>query len=200
MRQYIFSIMILAAFLFSACGRSDDFRISSSIFIPDTDNPGLPIYSEWGYNAFGAYLDRTPITSDDVLMPVKIIVKNDTCQIAFIGRVESRRQEFMLAFHLADYAPKTFFDLLSLDGKRFDLAEDGVMVVFRGYKSDTLRVTDGELNVKRVQKLLVDKEDRKVVLSGTFSLKSFVDNDDPVSINSARFDVGVDDKNFFLNP
>lgn len=197
MKQYFFFVLILTVLLFAACSRTDDFRLSSSIFIPDRDNPGLPVYSEWGYNTFGAYLDRTPITSDDLLMPVKVIVKENSCQLAFTGRFESKYQEFTLAFYLIDYTPKTFYDLLSLNGKQFNLTDEEVMVVFHENRSDTLRVMEGELNVKRVQQLLVDKEEKKVVLSGTFSLKS--DSDDkPVSISSGRFDVGVDDRNFFM--
>ncbi|MDO5522855.1 MAG: hypothetical protein Q4G48_02285 [Bacteroidia bacterium] len=197
MKHYIFPAMVCLVLIFSACSQSDDFRLSSSIFIHDDAHPGLPIYSEWGYNTFGAYFDRTPFVSDNYLMPVKVTVKPDTCQIAFTGKLQSKNEEATLTFHLLNYQPNNFFDLLSLDKKTFSLVDEEIIVTFlQDKKIDTLNVMEGELSVKRAQKLLVDKEEKKVVLSGTFSMKAAIGNE-PVSINNGRFDVSVDNINFF---
>ncbi|MDO5663722.1 MAG: hypothetical protein Q4G63_00520 [Bacteroidia bacterium] len=190
-------LFIFATLVFTSCNNSDDFKLSQSVFIHDTDYPGLPIYSEWGYNTFGAYLDRTPFISDNYLMPVKVMVKPDTCLLAFTGRTQVKYEEATLTFYLLNVQPKTFFELLSLDKRTFDLSDKHTIVSFRnGTKTDTLRVTEGVFVIKKAQKLLVDKEEKKVVLSGTFSMKASTGKE-PISINNGRFDVSVDDVNFF---
>lgn len=190
-------LVVFISLVFASCNSSDDFRLSQSVFIHDKDYPGLPIYSEWGYNTFGAYFDRTPFISDNYLMPVKVTVKTDTCQLAFTGRMQSKTDDISLMFYLPGYQPKTFFDLLSLNNKSFNLSDYSTMVTLReSGRTDTLQVTEGELNIKRAQKLLVDKEEKKVVLSGIFSIKATIDGE-PVSINNGRFDVSVDGINFF---
>lgn len=194
MRQYILPLVIFATIVFSSCSKSDDFRLSSSIFIPDKDFPGLPIYSELGYNSFGAYFDRTPFVSDSYIMPLKVIVKSDTCQFAFTGRGESVGT---LTFHFPGYKPETFHDLLSLNDKTFSLTDKNVRVTFpNNRKENTLHVYEGVFSIKKAQKLFVDKELKKVVISGTFSLKVDMHNT-PVSINNGRFDISVDENNFF---
>lgn len=195
--KFIFSLLFVAL-VFLSCSTSDDFRLSRSVFIADADFPGLPIYSELGYNTFGVYFDRTPFTSDEYLVPLKVVAESDTCRFIFTGRFKGDNEETTLTFHVADFLPKKHADLLTLNNTKRELTADGgVFVTFRKDKdTDTLRVTNGELNFKRVQKMLVDKEEVKTVLSGTFSLRANIGNV-PVSINNGRFDVGVDEQNFF---
>ena len=56
---YIF-LFLLASFSLSSCEQMEDFSLTTSVFIEDPYYPGLPVYSVWGYNTFGAYIDRTP--------------------------------------------------------------------------------------------------------------------------------------------
>ena len=79
-------VAILFLIITASCEKLEDFSLSGTIFIEDPYYPGLPIYSEWGYNTFGAYIDRKPFisTSDD--LPIKVIVNRDTK----IGRASCR--------------------------------------------------------------------------------------------------------------
>ena len=194
MKQYAFLLFIVCtALFFFACSKSDEYRLSGSVFIPDEDFPELPKYSEWGYNTFGAYIDRTPFFSDNYIMPVKIIVESDTCRIGFSGKMGT------LTFHLPDFVPENYSDLLALNGKSYPLIQSSCMVTFtNNEETDTLNITEGTLTFKRVQKLLVDKKEMKSVLSGTFSMKTSI-NGEPVSIGNGRFDVTVGEINFFKN-
>jgi len=58
MKKYIiFPIFVLIiSSLLVSCSRDSDFYLQQSIFIEDPLNPGLPIYSEWGYNTFGVFV------------------------------------------------------------------------------------------------------------------------------------------------
>ncbi len=192
MKQYASLLFfVFTVLIFSACSQSDEYRLSGSVFIPDEDFPELPKYSEWGYNTFGAYIDRTPFVSDNYTMPVKVIVESDTCQIGFRGKNAA------LAFHLPDFAPENHSGLLALNGKTYPLTQSSCMVTFtNNKKTDTLNITEGSLTFKRAQKLLVDKKEMKTVLSGTFSMKTSIGGE-PVSIGNGRFDVTVGEINFF---
>lgn len=199
MKHFVFLVIFSLLIAFSACNEADDFRLSSSIFISDKDYPDLPIYSECGYNTFGVYFDRTPFISDNYLLPVKVVVDADTCCIGFTGKYRFDNAEATLTFHLAGYAPKTYSDLLQLNKRKIQLTSDECLVTFRkGNNTDTLRITKGELEIKRAQPLIVDKEELKSVLSGLFSFTAIY-KDVPVSVNFGRFDVTVGSMNFFEN-
>jgi hypothetical protein len=93
--------------------------------------------------------------------------------------------------------PVTYSDLISLDGKRFDLTgtENRVTIYMDGQTIEP-QIFEGELEFKKAQQLFVDKQQIEVILSGIFSFKALVD-DDPVSISEGRFDVGISNDNFF---
>ena len=78
MKTIRFIPLIILFTLLLACEKAEDYSLSQTIFIEDSYYPGLPIYSEWGYNTFGAYIDRKPFISTDYDLPVKIIVNTDT--------------------------------------------------------------------------------------------------------------------------
>ncbi|MPM41057.1 hypothetical protein SDC9_87706 [bioreactor metagenome] len=195
MKQYMFLLFFICTVLiFSACSSSDKYRLSGSVFIHDKDFPELPKYSEWGYNTFGTYIDRTPFVSDNYTMPVKIIVESDTCRIGFSGQYLNKAT---LTFHLPHFTPENYSALSALNNKTISLMEPSCMVTFtNNNKTDTLNITEGSLTFKRVQKLLVDKEEMKSVLSGTFSMKTSIAGE-PVTIGNGRFDVTVGEVNFF---
>ena len=48
----------------------------------------------------------------------------------------------------------------------------------------------------RAQHLLVDEVPQEVILSGVFEFQAMV-NGMPVTVSEGRFDVGVDESNFF---
>ena len=86
MRKY--SILPLFIFILFAAGCSQDYGLQNSIFIEDVNNPGLPEYSEWGYNTFGVYLDRKPFVSNSIDLPSKIIVTKDTFNLVMKGQTD----------------------------------------------------------------------------------------------------------------
>ena len=78
--NYLVVIMIAVSAMVASCS-SADFELSKTVFVEDVDYPGLPIYSEWGYNTFGAYIDRSVFTSNSYELPTKIIVNSDTFKL-----------------------------------------------------------------------------------------------------------------------
>lgn len=178
-----------------ACEKMEDFNLSSTIFIDDPYYPGLPIYSEWGYNTFGAYIDRKPFISTTDDLPVKVIVNNDTTHMIFRGRMGSGNVD--LRFSIKGFSPQTYYNLTELDNTAFNLKDSGRAVTLKtGNETTELNLIEGELIIKRVQRLYVDEELSRTIMSGYFNLKTFLNNE-PISISHGRFDFGIGYENFF---
>jgi len=178
----------------SSC--STDYSLDKSVFIEDVTNPGLPIYSEWGYNTFGAYIDREKFISENSQLPAKIIVNADTLNLTLKGVMNSG-YPVTLKFSIKGFAPADYPDLIMLNDTTIDLKNSKCTVTLNNYgKSNVLKIITGTLQFKRVQNLYVDKELSKAILSGYFSFKTFIQNE-PVAISNGRFDLGIGYDNFY---
>ena len=193
MKKYIFLPVLVVMLLAGGC--STDFNLEKSVFIEDINNPGLPEYSEWGYNTFGAYIDRKTFVSDLTDLPSKIIVNKDTFNFLLKGR--SNSDDISLKFSVIGYSPADYTDLISLNDSTFNLTgKNCIITLTEPLTSKILTVYEGTLVFKRVQKLYVDKVLTESILSGTFNFKTFI-NAEPVSISNGRFDVGIGSENFY---
>lgn len=193
-RQMNKLILIIALFFIVSC--DSDQKLEQTVFIPDADDPTLPIYSEMGYNTFGAYVDRESFISTQTDVPFKIAVSEGSTNIYFDGKAGGI--EGILRFVIPNFAPSNPFELSVLHQKTFDLLADniGVGMLWDGKTEDPVQVLEGTIEFTRFQNVIVDKESAEVVLSGRFSLKVQF-NGVPVAIREGRFDVGVNDGNFF---
>lgn len=192
-RLIFMTIVILTAIV--SCEEMEDFDLSETIFIEDPYYPGLPIYSEWGYNTFGAYIDRKPFisTSDD--LPAKIIVNSDTLNLILRGRMASENVDLKIT--IKGFSPTTYMNLTELDNTTFNLKESGRMVTLKiGDETTVLNLIEGDLEVKRVQRLYVDEVATKTIISGYINLKTFLNNE-PIAISHGRFDLGIGYENFY---
>ena len=193
--KYLYRFFILTVIiLLSSCAKEPYYRISQSIFIEDTTSPGLPIYSERGYNSFGAYWDQVPFSSERTETPAKMIIKKDSCHLYLRGNINSIEKIFIISF--PEYLPKTFTDLVSLNGKTIDLIKEKCVISIDGMNKRNLKILEGEIIFKRAQNMYVDKKLIRVALSGTFSFKANV-NDMPSTFSNGRFDIGFGHENFF---
>lgn len=181
--------------LASSCSKTDDVFLSQSIFIEDPYAPGLPIYSEWGYNTFGAYIDRIPFVSNSSYLPLKVIVNSDTLKLIFKGTMGYETVE--LDFQFKGYAPANYTELIELDNTLFDLMDESCMVVLKtGDSAKLLNLIEGDFHFQRAQRLFVDETLNRTILSGTFRFKTFLDGE-PVAVTNGRFDAGVGYENFY---
>ena len=185
------AILLLA----SSCSKTDDVFLSQSIFIEDPYAPGLPIYSEWGYNTFGAYIDRIPFVSNSSYLPLKVIVNSDTLKLIFKGTMGYETVE--LDFQFKGYTPANYTELIELDNTLFDLMDESCMVVLKtGDSAKLLNLIEGDFHIQRAQRLFVDETLNRTILSGTFRFKTFLDGE-PVAVTNGRFDAGVGYENFY---
>jgi hypothetical protein len=193
--KFLYSVLLLLL-VNTACEKMDDFYLSGSVFIEDPYYPGLPIYSEWGYNTFGAYIDREPYVSSLDVMPMKMIVNNDMIHMIFRGRMGSSNVDLTISFD--GFSPQTSYDLTMLDDTTINLKESGraVTLKFDHESPINLEIIEGELNIDRVQRLYVDEDLSRTIMSGYFQFKTFLDNE-PVAISQGRFDLGIGYENFY---
>ncbi len=193
MRQYFLYIGLLL--LTVSCQKEYEYELSKSIFIEDPYAPGLPIYSEWGYNTFGAYIDRIPFRSDDNVFPAKIYVNHDTVHFLLQG-VESYNS-VSLKFSFKGFSPLNEFELIQLNNVTINLKDStSKVVLYRNGITSLLPIIEGELVFKKASKLYIDNQLHKSILCGTFRLKTIINNE-PISIYNGRFDVSIGYENFF---
>lgn len=190
----LFSLMLILV-ITTGCSRDFDYRISNSVFIEDDENPGLPIYSEKGYNSFGVYWGLSPWTTERLHDPSKIVVKDDSCHIHLSGIMG--QASYTLVVSLPEYIPGAFTELLSLNNKNFDLTgpECAISLLSGAYPRE-LKILEGTFTIKRAQNMYVDKEMESVILSGTFSFKATVDGE-PATFSNGRFDMRFGNENFY---
>lgn len=190
---FVFTLILVVT---AGCSRTFDYRISDSVFIEDVENHGLPIYSEKGYNSFGVYWGLTPWKTGSGHDPSKIVVNDDSCHIHLSGSIDGEIP-YTLVFSLSGYAPDSFTDLLSLNGKSFNLpATECAVSLLLGNSRRDLKIMEGEFKIKRVQNLYVDKELQGTILSGIFSFKATVD-DEATTFSNGRFDMRFGEDNFY---
>jgi hypothetical protein len=196
MNKYYISFVSVLLIVLNSCTTETELR--KSVFIPDKDFPGLPEYSEWGYNTFGAYYDRAPFVSMDFAVPSKVEATGD--QVLFTLEGHRRVDGFTnlpikIEFVLPQLSIETYDDLITLHQQSYDLTELIVRVeTDEGeFEAD---VVEGQIEFVRAQNLWVDRRKTEVILSGRFSFKGIV-NGESVSISEGRFDVGIGNDNFF---
>jgi len=190
-----FSIIIFLSLLFFSCSKMDDIYLTDSVFIEDTNHQGLPIYSEWGYNTFGAYIDKKVFVSVSDEMPAKIFVYNDTMHLMLKGIMNNVSTS--LTFSIKGPSPTSEYDLLDLDNTIFDLKEAGRAVKLAiGNDTLDLHIIEGDLHINKVQRLYIDEVSTRAIMSGYFKLKTFL-NGEPTAITYGRFDLGIGYENFY---
>jgi hypothetical protein len=203
MKNQFIMMMLTAALLFAAC--SDEAELQKSVFVPDEDFPELPAYTEWGYNTFGAYYDRELFVYNVYEVPAKVVntegttsfILNGTRGLYYYYEYDPGNNSMSLSFDLTGFLPQAYTDLVALNDSVIDLLDPDckVMVTMNGQKYQE-QIIGGTLHFKRVQNLIVDKEQVEVILSGTFEYQA-LSNDVPFSVSLGRFDVAVGKSNFY---
>ncbi len=196
-----FLLLFLLGLVFEMIsGCSKDSDLNDSIWLPDPKDPELPQYSEWGYNTFGAFVDRVPFTSDryNGETPIKVIRTNQQISFRFLGNTDSNNLPFnSIILTMEQGGIVDLFDLIVLNDSLVDLLDPRISVGVEDYSGFyPIEVIKGEFNFKRTQKLIIDEEPIEVILSGVFAFQALI-NGNPVTISEGRFDFGVNEYNFF---
>lgn len=192
-------LLLVLAGVLVACSSEED--LGDSIYIPDSSQPGLPAYTEWGYNTFGAYYERETFIYSSQRIPFKVVVNDTATILMFIGeRVGNYygSQDMSMHIVLQDFTPTHYSDLINLNDTIVRLEEPNAYVKLFNLNGEShIRLLGGQLTIKRAQNLYVDDQYKEVILSGLFELQ-FLLNDEPMAISDGRFDMAVDGSNFFI--
>lgn len=195
MKKSIIYIGLFMLITLGACQKMEDVYLSGTVFINDPYFPGLPIYSEWGYNTFGAYIDRKPFVANPSDLPVKLIANNDTLHMIFRGNMGNQKVD--LTFSIKGPEPQSHEDLTALNQTTYNLKDAGRKVKLKiDSKTYDLVIIEGEFVFNRIQRLYVDEEMSRSIMSGYFRFKTFLDGE-PVSISNGRYDFGIGYENFY---
>jgi hypothetical protein len=199
-----FWLIIPALTLFQLSGCKKETELEKSVYVYDSDMTGLPAYSEWGYNTFGAFYDRQIFRSTDTYVPSKVFSSDTAMELILGGEIwngeyGSVYSEMSLIFILKGFTPDNYEDLVALNDSVINLKDPRCMVeLTSSLIENPVHIINGTLYIKRVQNLSVDKQHIEAILSGYFEFKAIV-NDEPVTVSDGRFDVGIGPDNFYVN-
>ena len=190
-----FFLVLWIGLLFSSCSKQS---LDRTIFIPDSDDPKLPAYSEWGYNSFGAEYERDYFLASTYVFPCKILYENGMIHFLLSGNI--RYNTGMSLLFIFPWTPMNHFsDLVQLNDVEIDLSAANCTVRMQQDNiEEDLNIIQGSLHFKRAQLLTVDDMVNRVILSGVFDLQ-FVQNLFPATISNGRFDLGIDKRIFYTN-
>lgn len=191
-------LLFILAVSIGLIGCDTEYELKQSVFIADPDYPGLPQYSEWGYNTFGAYYDRVPFTSDYEEAPAKVSVSGGTTTLSLYGNKGTGGESIELSITIPRFAPDDVSGLVALHEVEFDLTDEGIDVALSIDGMPTaIQVQEGFLRISRAQSLIVDGQFRQVIWSGRFEMK-LLHHNTGVTLSDGRFDLGIGPDNFFL--
>ena len=204
MKKHIILFTALSLLVLLGCEKAE-IDLRDSVMIYDDDCPGLPIYSEYGYNTFGAYFDRGEFISNWSDVPGKILVQDGNTSFILTGYLRNpERKKISVSFTFLNMEFDKYEDLLSLDNLSFDLSDTTSCRVTvekneeEGEGGEDLYVEKASrfITFKKAQRLIVDKEMVEIILAGEFELQVIM-NDKPSKFTDGRFDIGVGKYNFF---
>lgn len=193
MKKILFILFVTTIF---SC--TNETELSDSVYIQDAEYHELPAYTEWGYNTFGAYYDRSVFIYNDSEVPLKVTLTSDELAFIFQGGDGNYSNDYLaLRFILSDFNVNTYEDLLAYNDTIIDLTNEAVVVeMISADNSTVIDIIEGELNFKRAQKVFLDDLEQEIILSGYFNLK-FIINDIPSTMSNGRFDFGLNNENFY---
>jgi len=177
-------------------GCKKDADLSGSIYIPDSEHAELPAYTEWGYNTFGAFYNRNVFSYSNYQVPLNITVSGDELAFLFQGQYDGY-SEMILKIIAKRTNVSAYQDLLSYNDSIIDLDTELTRVeMTKNGEDKEIEILEGQLHIKRTQKVFVDDKEYGIIVSGTFYVK-FLENKLPSIIGDGRFDLSVNDNNFF---
>ena len=198
MKKYIF--IIIACMTIVSCSKEDP-QLNRTIFIPDENDTGLPAYTEWGYNVFGAKYERTYFKASESIVPCKIMYRNDSIHFLMQGVIGSNysNNNMALTFIFPSERITNHNDFITFHKKVIDLSDGCVVKMITDDNEKVLNITKGELNFKRAQLLSVDDVANRVILSGTFDIQFVGAGSFPENFSDGRFDFGITEREFYNN-
>ncbi|MCQ2230099.1 MAG: hypothetical protein MJZ13_10210 [Bacteroidales bacterium] len=213
MNRLIYIAVALCSMMTLSCSKDDN--LDEIIWIEDDMNAGLPQYSEWGYNTFGAYINAHVFTNNrknDLWATncSRVSSEGDILHFTLRNKDEYYYDETHPddSFHSSDSLTFSIpynhiyecSGLADLNGQIINLSSDKCRVTLKledgtNGKATTLDVSEGFLNIKRVQVLYLNGRLTETIMSGEFELKSTAIIDGKprhFDITEGRFDIGID--------
>jgi hypothetical protein len=201
MKIYKFITATILCVLIASCSVNDSPQMDRTVFIPDSDDHNLPAYTEMGYNAFGAMIDREYFLVSRSIIPCKILYKEGKIMFMLDGiRTDSGYEDsrMTLFFYFPFEQCSDYQDLIRLNGVNIDLLSNDCRIEMSiENEIQPIDLIKGNIFFKRAQLCLIDDVPNRVILSGEFDFQFLTDGEFPVVVKYGRFDLGINNDYFF---
>lgn len=193
-RMLILGVVLLVV---ASCYREPEDDIDKVVFIEDKNYPGLPIYSESGFDTFGAYINGKSWRSS-AKEQFHLMAKHNSLFFTLYPDLKSRSESGFkdLKIIFTGFEIDKYDDILKLHKQEVDLSSSSCRLIFD--LTDTVKnVTEGHLTFNRVKSVTVDKKFYEYVLSGTIAFSSG-SGADTINMRHGRFDLSAERGGMFL--
>lgn len=177
---------MLALIICAGC-KSDGSNANTKIFIEDSENPGLPVVSEWGYGYFGAYFYQNDVKMVFKGTDFKNIISEKNYELTFNGTIIGDNENYNSILNVILKNAVTGDDIGDLEGKEFDLSVANACTV--KIDSNNVTVKDGKLKFNRVNNVVLDGEVQNYKLyCGEFNMTATDSIGKEIRFEKGRFD------------
>lgn len=199
-------ISILGILLFNISCNKEDYKtyFEDSNFVPDSEYPDIPTYSELGYNTFGVMIDRQALCSDNSNIPLKIIVKNDTTTFVFsTSKFYNSNSEYIyndfeistLKFIFPGYSPTNYKNLECFTNLNVNLKSNTNNCIVT-FNDEIIEIINGNFKINTIKKMYLDNNYSKTIIAGVFDFQTY-SNELPIYFHNGRYDITVGSYNFY---
>ncbi|MDR3327573.1 MAG: hypothetical protein LBT04_05530 [Prevotellaceae bacterium] len=203
MKIHKFLAVVTLCVLIASCSTDEPSQMDRTVFIPDYNDYNLPAYTEMGYNAFGAMIDREYFLVSGSIIPCKILYKEGKIMFMLDGTrknsVYHTDSRMTLFFYFPFEQCSDYQDIIKLNDVNINLLSNDCRVEMSTENSEVqhLDLIKGNIYFKNAQLCLIDDVPNRVILSGEFDFQFLTGGELPVVVRYGRFDFGINNDYFF---
>lgn len=180
----------------------DVTNLKETEYIDDTNYPGLPIYSDMGYNTFGTYINNETfhISTKNSDRPFYLVADHEGLILSLYGYYQNQPLTMTFSIPLdPDFRMEDYHDLIQLHGETYviDTMTTTCRVELQGENAPSfVSIYSGRFSFDNIRQVVVDKEDAEVIVAGKFQFRAVKPEGSYLDVVGGRFDLGVDHSNF----
>lgn len=178
---------MLALIICAGCEKYEDTLPEKLIFVEDTENPGLPIVSEWGHNYFGAYYYQNDVKMVFKGSDFQNVISEKNYELIFEGGITDGNEHNSCTLNIVLKNVATGDIVDDLNRKEFDLSDANACSVKIDYNNVTVK--EGKIKFNRVNNVVMNGVvSSKKLYCGEFNMTATDSIGKEIRFEKGRFD------------